>query len=118
MLNFFAVCDKIKSVIYMYKKIDQKTAKSIIDSRPCTILDVRTEEEFVQGHIENAVCIPVDDLEKRLDELPDREQLILVCCRSGKSSRAAAEYLNSAGYKNVLDIGGLVYWEYGVVTWE
>ena len=75
-------------------------------------------QSLTSGQRRNAVCIRVDDREKRLDGLPDREQLILVCCRSGKSSRAAAEYLNSAGYKNVLDIGGLVYWEYGVVTWE
>lgn len=102
----------------MYKKISPEEAKKIIDSEPCFVLDVRTEDEFVLGHIENSVCIPVDDLDKRLDELPGKDSLILVCCRSGKSSKLAAEYLDKMGYSNVLDFGGLVYWEYGYVEWD
>ncbi len=102
----------------MYKKISQDEAKKIMEISPCLILDVRTEDEFVLGHLENSVCIPVDELEGRLDELPDKEQLILVCCRSGKSSKLAAEFLDSRGYKNVLDFGGLVYWRYGYVEWD
>ena len=102
----------------MYKKISQEAAKKIMDTRPCLVLDVRTEDEFVLGHIENSVCIPVDDLDMRLDELPDKEQTILVCCRSGKSSKLAAQYLDSQGYENVYDFGGLVYWRYGYVEWD
>ena len=102
----------------MYKKISQEAAKEIMDTRPCLILDVRTEDEFALGHIENSVCIPVDDLDKRLDELPDKKQTILVCCRSGKSSKMAAEYLDGQGYENVYDFGGLVYWRYGYVEWD
>ena len=102
----------------MYKYISQEAAKEIIDTRPCLILDVRTEDEYALGHIENSVCIPVDDLDQRLDELPDKEQTILVCCRSGKSSKLAAEYLDRQGYKNVYDFGGLVYWKYGYVEWD
>ena len=102
----------------MYKKIKQETAKEIMDTRPCLILDVRTEDEFALGHVENSICIPVDDLDKRLGELPDKEQTILVCCRSGKSSKLAAEYLDRQGYENVYDFGGLVYWRYGYVEWD
>ena len=105
-------------VMKMYRKISQRDAKNIMDSQPCFVLDVRTEEEFVQGHIENSVCIPVDSLAERLDELPAKDALILVCCRSGKSSRLAAELLDGQGYTNVLDFGGLVYWKYGYVEWD
>ncbi len=102
----------------MYKKIIPEEAKQIIDTKACTVLDVRTEDEFVLGHIENSICIPVDDLDKRLDELPDRHELILVCCRSGKSSKLAAEYLDRQGYDNVYDFGGLLSWRYGYVEWD
>ncbi len=102
----------------MYRKISQEDAKKLIDAKSCFVLDVRTEDEFVQGHIENSVCIPVDDLDSRLDELPGKDARILVCCRSGRSSRLAAEYLDSQGYENVFDLGGLVYWKYGYVEWD
>ncbi|MGN1097876.1 MAG: rhodanese-like domain-containing protein [Clostridia bacterium] len=102
----------------MYKKISPEEAKNIIDSQSCTVLDVRTEDEFVLGHIENSICIPVDDLDKRLDEIPDKSALILVCCRSGKSSKLAAEYLDKQGYENVYDFGGLLSWRYGYVEWD
>ena len=102
----------------MYKKITPERAKEIIDTTDCTILDVRTEDEFVLGHLENSICIPVDDLPSRLNELPDRSATILICCRSGKSSKLAAQYLDSQGYKNVYDFGGLVYWRYGYVEWD
>ena len=102
----------------MYKKITPERAKEIIDTTDCTILDVRTEDEFVLGHLENSICIPVDDLPSRLNELPDRSATILICCRSGKSSAIAAEYLDEEGYENVYDFGGLLSWRYGYVEWD
>ena len=102
----------------MHKKITPERAKEIIDTTDCTILDVRTEDEFVLGHLENSICIPVDDLPSRLDELPDRSATILICCRSGKSSAIAAEYLDKEGYENVYDFGGLLSWRYGYVEWD
>lgn len=111
-------CNNNFLVVPMYKKISPEEAKKMMDEKPCLVLDVRTEDEFVLGHIENSVCIPVDDLDGRLDELPDKDRTILVCCRSGRSSALAAEYLDRAGYKNVYDFGGLVYWRYGYVEWD
>ena len=102
----------------MHQKITPERAKEIIDTTDCTILDVRTEDEFVLGHLENSICIPVDDLPSRLDELPDRSATILICCRSGKSSAIAAEYLDKEGYENVYDFGGLLSWRYGYVEWD
>ena len=102
----------------MHKKITPEKAKEIIDTTDCTILDVRTEDEFVLGHLENSICIPVDDLPSRLEELPDKSATILICCRSGKSSAIAAEYLSKEGYENVYDFGGLLSWRYGYVEWD
>ncbi len=102
----------------MHKKISPEEAKQIMESQSCTVLDVRTEDEFVLGHIENSICIPVDDLSQRLDELPDKSAVILVCCRTGKSSALAAEILDNAGYENVFDFGGLLSWRYGYVEWD
>lgn len=102
----------------MYRKISQDEAKRMMDGGGCVVLDVRTEDEFALGHIENSVCIPVDELEQRLDELPDKSARILVCCRSGRSSAVAAEYLDREGYENVCDFGGLLSWRYGYVEWD
>lgn len=102
----------------MYKKISPEEAKAIIDGSDCTILDVRTEDEFVLGHLENSICIPVDELPSRLDELPDKKALILVCCRSGRSSAIAADFLDREGYENIYDFGGLLSWRYGYVEWD
>lgn len=102
----------------MRKRITPEEAKRIMDTEKCTVLDVRTEDEFVLGHLENSICIPVDDLESRLDELPDKSALILVCCRTGKSSAIAAELLDSLGYERVYDFGGLLSWNYGYVEWD
>ncbi len=119
LLHFYSRNDIINAVIGMYKKISQDEAKRIMDSSPnCIILDVRTEDEYVLGHIENSVCIPVDELDRRLDELPDKTAEILVCCRSGRSSALAAEYLDEKGYENVYDFGGLLSWNYGYVEWD
>lgn len=102
----------------MHKIITQEEAKRIMDTQSCVVLDVRTEEEFVLGHIENSVNIPVDDLSARISELPDKNALILVCCRSGRRSAIAAEVLLKNGFTHVLDFGGLLEWRYGYVEWD
>ncbi len=100
-----------------YIQISQAEAKSIIDSgEEHIILDVRTEEEFSSGHIEGAVLIPDHEIADRAEaELPDKDMLILVYCRSGTRSKRASEVLVSLGYTNVKEFGGINTWEYGVV---
>ncbi len=102
----------------MHRKISQDEAKRIMDGGDCTVLDVRTEDEYALGHIEDSVCIPVDELPHRLGELPDKSARILVCCRSGRSSAVAAALLDEEGYENVCDFGGLLSWRYGYVEWD
>jgi len=74
------------------------------------ILDVRTQDEYHEGHLEKALLIPVDDLEKVLDNLPTNKPIV-VYCRSGARSRKAAEILVNNGFNQVYDMGGILGWE-------
>ncbi len=100
-----------------YKKISAASAKQIMDSNKAYILlDVRTEEEFSEGHIKEAILIPDYELsEKAKTELPDKNAKILVYCRSGRRSAGSAKTLVKMGYTDVLDFGGIIDWPYEVV---
>ena len=98
----------------MYKNINFEEAKEIIDRENVLLLDVRTEEEFVTGHIPSAINIPVQELEARVDELESKEQKILIYCKSGRRSVIACEILEAYGYTNLYNIGGVVDWPYGL----
>lgn len=99
-----------------YKKISVEDAKDIIDSEDVIILDVRTLEEYNDGHIENAVLLPVTEISNRADEvLPDKDAKILVYCRSGNRSATASKELINMGYTNVYDFGGINSWPYEIV---
>lgn len=101
-----------------YEQISQEQAKALMDSEQNRIiLDTRTEEEYAEGHIAGAVCISYDEiLQKAEGILPDKSQLILVYCRSGRRSKLAAEDLCSLGYTNVKEFGGIIDWIYGVTS--
>ena len=73
------------------------------------IVDVRTPEEYEGGHIEGVLLLPVQELEGRLDEL-SKDENIIVYCRSGSRSRAAAEMLVNNGFTRVYDMGGISSW--------
>ena len=100
-----------------YEQITQIKAKEIMDSgEEYILLDVRTKEEFDDGHIEGAILIPDFEIEERAETvLPDKDALILVYCRSGRRSKNAASILAALGYTNVKEFGGINDWAYGVV---
>jgi phage shock protein E len=75
------------------------------------LLDVRTVEEFGEGHIKGAINIPVQNLAERLKELPAKDKPIVVYCHSGARSARARRMLMDAGYKDVMDIGGMSNWK-------
>ena len=102
----------------MYQSITQEKAKEIMDGGgDYVILDVREQSEFDEGHIFGAVLIPYTEIEERAEnELSDKDETILVYCRSGRRSKIAAEKLSELGYTNVLEFGGIIDWEYGVVS--
>jgi len=102
-----------------YIKLTPEEAKEMIDNEDVIILDVRTEEEFRQGHIEGAILIPDYDLDKLAGEkLPDKDATILIYCRSGNRSKLASHFLIGMGYQNVYDFGGILDWRYGEVQGE
>lgn len=101
-----------------YEQITPAKAKALMDSsQDHIILDVRTPEEFAEEHIEGAILMPDYEIgEKAESVLTDKDQLILVYCRSGRRSKNAASELATLGYTNIKEFGGIIDWEYGTVT--
>ena len=99
-----------------YEQITQEEAKQIMDTtNGYILLDTRTREEYNQSHIPGALLIPHTEIAQRAaDELPDKDQLILVYCRSGNRSKQASEILAELGYTNVKEFGGINTWPYEV----
>ena len=100
-----------------YEQISGAEAKALIDSESgYIILDVREQDEYDKGLITGAVLIPYGEIADRAEkELPDKDQLILVYCRSGRRSKIVAEELVKLGYTNVKEFGGIIDWEYEIV---
>ena len=81
------------------------------------ILDVRRADEFAEGHIPGAINVANESIgTDEIPELPDKDQLILVYCRSGRRSKEAAEKLVKLGYTNVVEFGGILDWKGEIVT--
>ena len=100
-----------------YEQISGVEAKVLMDSESgYIILDVREQYEYDEGHIPGAILIPYGEIADRVEnELPDKDQLVLVYCRSGRRSKIAAEELVKLGYTNVKEFGGIIDWEYEIV---
>ena len=100
-----------------YEQITAEKAKELMDTeKDYIILDARTEEEFDEGHINGAILIPEYEIAKRAEkELPDKDQLILVYCRSGRRSKITSQTLVDLGYTNVKEFGGIIDWPYEIV---
>ena len=100
----------------VYMNITAEEAKQIMDTEEgYVILDVRKQEEYDQGHIPGAIVISHEEIAEKADEvLTDKDQLILVYCRSGRRSKIAAEALVELGYTNIKEFGGIIDWPYEV----
>ncbi|MDY6016275.1 MAG: rhodanese-like domain-containing protein [Oscillospiraceae bacterium] len=122
MLVLFASCTQAEKENTQettdYLNISAQEAKKIMDSETgYVILDVRTEEEFAEGHIPGAILIPDYEIEAKAEQiLTDKNQLILVYCRSGRRSKIASEALVSLGYTNIREFGGIIDWPYETVS--
>jgi rhodanese-related sulfurtransferase len=99
-----------------YQKISTEEGKKMLEEdNNIILLDVRTQEEFDSGHIPGSILIPYDTiLENSKEKLKDKEQTIIIYCRSGRRSAIAANDLIKIGYKNVYDMGGIIDWPYEV----
>ena len=110
--------EEIKIEEITYQQITAEEAKAIMDTeKDYIIIDARTDEEFAAGHIAGAIMIPEYEIANRAEEeLPDKDALILVYCRSGRRSKIASEELVKLGYTNVKEFGGIIDWPYEVVV--
>ncbi|WP_167957042.1 rhodanese-like domain-containing protein [Anaerosporobacter faecicola] len=102
--------------IILYEQITAKEAKKLMDEpQDAIILDVRTEEEYEEGHIDHAILLPHDRIDEEVSSiLPEKDQMILVYCRSGVRSKQAALKLAELGYTNIKEFGGILDWPYEI----
>ena len=103
-----------------YRQVNAEEADSMMEEESgYIILDVRTTEEYSEKHIPGAINIPNETIgAEDIPELPDKEQLILVYCRSGNRSKQASEKLVKLGYTNIVEFGGINDWTGETVSGE
>ena len=106
-----AGCSAPKETV-SYRQISMDEAITMMEEESgYIILDVRTPEDFADKHIPGAVNIPNETIAaEEIPELPDKDQLILVYCRSGNRSKQASEKLADMGYTNIVEFGGINSW--------
>ncbi len=103
-----------------YRQINAEEAATMMEEESgYIILDVRTAQEYSEKHIPGAINIPNETIgTEDIPELPDKEQLILVYCRSGNRSKQASEKLVKLGYTNIVEFGGINDWTGETVSGE
>ena len=96
-----------------YRQISMDEAVTMMaEESGYIILDVRTPEEFAEKHIPNAINVPNETIgTDEISQLPDKNQLIMVYCRSGRRSKEAAKKLVKLGYTNIVEFGGIIDWK-------
>ena len=101
-----------------YRQINMDEAIAMMEAEnDYIILDVRTPEEFSEKHIPGAINIANETIgSEEIPELPDKDQLILVYCRSGNRSKQASEKLVALGYTNIVEFGGINDWPGEVIS--
>jgi rhodanese-related sulfurtransferase len=109
-------CNKVPEQDITYERINAEEAKAIMDRESgYIIIDARTQSEYDEGHIPGAILIPEYEIASKAGELlKDKNQLILVYCRSGRRSKIAAQALVDLGYTNVKEFGGIIDWKYEI----
>ena len=114
---FLAGCALPAGQEVSYRQINMDEAITMMEESSYIILDVRTPEEFADKHIPGAINIPNETIStEEIPELPDKDQLILVYCRSGNRSKQASEKLAALGYTNIVEFGGINDWPGETVT--
>ena len=101
-----------------YRQVSMDEAIDIMNQQTgYIILDVRRVDEFASGHIPGAINIPNETIgTNEIPQLPDKDQMILVYCRSGRRSKEASQKLANLGYTNIVEFGGILDWPGDVVT--
>ena len=116
-LLFLSGCGAV-SAEKTYRQISMEEAVTMMEEETgYIILDVRTAQEYSEKHIPGAINIANESIgTEDIPELPDKDQLILVYCRSGNRSKQASEKLVKLGYTNIIEIGGINSWPGETVT--
>ena len=109
-LMLLSSCGNAGSSSSGYRQISMNEAvKMMKDEKNYIILDVRRPDEFAEGHIPGAINIPNEEIGATdIAELPNKSQLILVYCRSGRRSKEASEKLVKLGYTSIVEFGGIL----------
>ena len=112
-LMLLSSCGTLGSSSSGYRQISMDEAVKIMkDENDYIILDVRRPDEYAGGHIPGAINVPNEEIgTTEIAELPDKSQLILVYCRSGRRSKEASEKLVGLGYTNIVEFGGILDWK-------
>ena len=114
----FTSCASSNNQTNTYRQISMDEAVTMMaEERGYIILDVRRPDEFAAGHISGAINVANESIgTAEIPELPDKDQLIMVYCRSGRRSKEAAEKLVKLGYTNIVEFGGILDWKGEIVT--
>ena len=114
----FTGCASSNNQTNTYRQISIDEAVTMMrEETGYIILDVRRADEFAEGHIPGAINVANESIgTDEVPELPDKDQLILVYCRSGRRSKEAAEKLVKLGYTNIVEFGGILDWKGEIVT--
>jgi len=115
MLNNDKNIEQPKEATIKYVSMDE-IVQIMEENTNYIILDARTYEEYNEGHIPNAICIPNETINDDIyEQLPNKEQLILIYCRSGNRSKQAVAKLKNLGYTNLVEFGGIIDWKGEIV---
>ena len=105
----FTSCSSSENTVSFRQISMDEAVKIMKDGKDYIILDVRRPDEFAEGHIPGAINVPNEELgTAEIAKLPDKSQLILVYCRSGRRSKEASEKLVKLGYTNIVEFGGIL----------
>ncbi len=109
----FVGCNSSQTQAKSYKQVTMEEAVQMMNEQSgYIILDVRTPEEYTQGHIPNAINVPNETISTAdISQLPKKDQLIFVYCRSGRRSKEVAQKLVNLGYTNIIEMGGIIDWK-------
>ena len=112
-LMLLSSCGNAGSSSLGYRQISMDEAiKMMRDEKNYIILDARRPDEYAEGHIPGAINVPNEEIgTAEIAELPDKSQMILVYCRSGRRSKEASEKLVKLGYTNIVEFGGILDWK-------
>ena len=114
----FTGCASSNNQTNTYRQISMDEAGAMMaEETGYIILDVRRPDEFAAGHIPNAINVPNETIgTAEIPELPDKNQLIMVYCRSGRRSKEASEKLVKLGFTNIVEFGGILDWKGEIIT--